>query len=132
MEVASDVLGDLKTAYVDKTIVKKLDEHKPLEDLDALNLIGGVFSAGYQAKRKHLALANPFNDFYAEEKKESRRDAYSKLTSKKLADTLNEEYARSQLLGKSAWQNEDFQKLMLEVAARWVADNKRKRVKLEF
>ena len=75
MKVASDVLGDLKTAYVDKTIVKKLDEHKPLEDLDALNLIGGVFSAGYQAKRKHLALANPFNDFYAEEKKESRRDA---------------------------------------------------------
>lgn len=77
-------------------------------------------------------MANPFNDFYAEEKKESRRDAYSKLTSKKLADALNEEYARSQLLGKSAWQNEDFQKLMLEVTARWVADNKRKRVKLEF
>lgn len=132
MKVASDVLGDLKVAYVDKTIINKLDNHKPLEDMDALNLIGGVFSAGYQAKRKHLALANPFNAFYAEEKKESRRDAYSKLTSKKLADTLNEEYARSQLLGKSAWQNEDFQKLMLEVTARWVADNKRKRVKLEF
>ena len=132
MKVASDVLGDLKVTYVDKTIVKKLDEHKPLEDLDALNLIGGVFSAGYQAKRKHLALANPFNDFYAEEKKESRRDAYSKLTSKKLADALNEEYARSQIMGKSAWQNEDFQKLMLEVANRWAEDNKRKRVKLEF
>lgn len=132
MKVASDVLGDLKVAYVDKTIINKLDNHKPLEDMDALNLIGRVFSAGYQAKRKHLALANPFNDFYAEEKKESRRDAYSKLTSKKLADTLNEEYARSQIMGKSAWQNEDFKKLMLEVAARWVADNKRKRVKLEF
>ena len=132
MKVASDVLGDLKTAYVNKTIVKKLDEHKPLEDLDALSLIGGMFTAGYQAKRKHLALANPFNDYYAKDKKESRRDAYSKLTSKKLADVLNEEYARSQLLSKSAWQNEDFQKLMLEVAARWVADNKRKRVKLEF
>lgn len=132
MKVASDVLGDLKVAYVDKTIINKLDNHKPLEDMDALNLIGGVFSAGYQAKRKHLALANPFNDYYAEEKKETRRDAYSKLTSKKLADALNEEYARSQLLNKSAWQNEDFQKLMLEVAARWVADNKRKRVKLEF
>lgn len=132
MKVASDVLGDLKVAYVDKTIVKKLDEHKPLEDLDALNLIGGVFSAGYQAKRKHLTLANPFNDYYAEEKKENRRDAYSKLTSKKLADALNEEYARSQLLNKSAWQNKDFQKLMLEVANRWAEDNKRKRVKLEF
>ena len=132
MKVASDVLGDLKVAYVDKTIINKLDNHKPLEDMDALNLIGGVFSAGYQAKRKHLALANPFNDYYAEEKKETRRDAYSKLTSKKLADALNEEYARSQLLNKSAWQNEDFQKLMLEVTARWVADNKRKRVKLEF
>lgn len=91
-----------------------------------------MFSAGYQAKRKHLTLANPFNDYYAEEKKENRRDAYSKLTSKKLADALNEEYARSQLLNKSAWQNEDFQKLMLEVAARWAADNKTKRVKLEF
>ncbi len=132
MKVASDVLGDLKVAYVDKTIINKLDNHKPLEDMDALNLIGGVFSAGYQAKRKHLALANPFNDYYAEEKKENRRDAYSKLTSKKLADALNEEYARSQLLGKSAWQNEDFQKLMLEVANRWAEDNKRKRVKLEF
>ena len=91
-----------------------------------------MFSAGYQAKRKHLALANPFNDYYAEEKKENRRDAYSKLTSKKLADALNEEYARSQLLNKSAWQNKDFQKLMLEVANRWAEANKRKRVKLEF
>ena len=72
-----------------------------------------MFTAGYQAKRKHLALANPFNDFYANEKRESHKDTYRKLTSKKLADALNEEYARSQLLGKSAWQNEDFQKLML-------------------
>lgn len=132
MKVASDVLGDLKVAYVDKTIINKLDNHKPLEDMDALNLIGGVFSAGYQAKRKHLALANPFNDYYAEEKKENRRDVYSKLTSKKLADALNEEYARSQLLGKPAWQNEDFQQLMLEVANRWADANKKKRVKLEF
>lgn len=132
MKVASDVLGDLKVACVDKTIINKLDNHKPLEDMDALNLIGGVFSAGYQAKRKHLALANPFNDFYAEEKKESRRDAYSKLTSKKLADALNEEYAQSQIMGKAAWQNEDFQKLMLEVAARWADANKKKRVRLEF
>lgn len=45
MKVASDVLGDLKIAYVDKTIIKKLDDYKPLEDLDALNLIGGgIFS----------------------------------------------------------------------------------------
>ena len=132
MKVASDVLGDLKTAYVDKTVVKKLDEHKPLEDLDALNLIGGVFSAGYQAKRKHLALANPFNDYYAKDKKESRREVLSKLTSKKLADTLNEEYARSQLLNKSPWQNQDFQQLMLEIATRWAIANKSKRVKLEF
>ncbi len=132
MKVASDVLGDLKTAYVDKTVAKKLDEHKPLEDLDALNLIGGVFSAGYQAKRKHLALANPFNDYYAKDKKESRREVLSKLTSKKLADTLNEEYARSQLLNKSPWQNQDFQQLMLEIATRWAIANKSKRVKLEF
>lgn len=132
MKVASDVLGDLKTAYVDKTVVKKLDEHKPLEDLDALNLIGGVFSAGYQAKRKHLALANPFNDYYAKDKKESRREALSKLTSNKLADALNEEYAKSQLLNKLPWQNQDFQQLMLEIATRWAIANKSKRVKLEF
>lgn len=45
MKVASDVLGDLKVAYVDKTIINKLDNHKPLEDMDALNLIGGgIFS----------------------------------------------------------------------------------------
>ncbi|HJF87711.1 MAG TPA: hypothetical protein K8V88_09780 [Companilactobacillus farciminis] len=112
--------------------MKKLDDHKPLEDLDALNLIGGVFSAGYQAKRKKLSLADPFHDYHAEEKKEPVQESYSKLTSRKLADALNEEYARSQLMGKSAWSNPDFQKLMMEVATRWVAANKRKRVKLEF
>lgn len=133
MKVASDVLGDLKIAYVDKSIVKKLDDHKPLEDLDALNLIGGgIFSAGYQAKRKKLSLADPFHDYHAEEKKEPVQESYSKLTSKKLADALNEEYARSQLMGKSAWSNPDFQKLMLEVATRWAAANKRKRIRLEF
>lgn len=72
MKVASDVLGDLKVTYVDKTIVKKLDEHKPLEDLDALNLIGGVFSAGYQAKRKHLALANLLTTFTRKRKKKAK------------------------------------------------------------
>ena len=77
-------------------------------------------------------MANPFNDYYAKDQKENRREALSKLTSKKLADALNEEYARSQLMNKSPWQNQDFQKLMLEVAARWVAGNKRKRVRLEF
>ncbi|MDE7049612.1 MAG: hypothetical protein K2O75_01890 [Lactobacillus sp.] len=132
MKVASDVLGDLKIAYVDKSIVKKLDDHKPLEDLDALNLIGGVFSAGYQAKRKKLSLADPFHDYHTEEKKEPVQESYSKLTSKKLSDALNEEYARSQLMNKSAWSNPDFQKLMMEVATRWVAANKRKRVRLEF
>ena len=52
MKVASDVLGDLKTAYVDKTIVKKLDEHKPLEDLDVLNLIGGGIFSRLSSKKK--------------------------------------------------------------------------------
>ena len=52
MKAASDVLGDLKTAYVDKTIVKKLDEHKPLEDLDALNLIGGGIFSRLSSKKK--------------------------------------------------------------------------------
>ena len=54
------------------------------------------------------------------------------MTSKKLADDLNEEYARSQLMGKSVWDNPDFQKLMMEVATRWAVANKHKRVRLEF
>ena len=56
MKVASDVLCDLKIAYVDKSIVKKLDDHKPLEDLDALNLIGGgIFSRLSGQKEETLA-----------------------------------------------------------------------------
>lgn len=50
MKVASDVLGDLKVAYVDKTIINKLDNHKPLEDMDALNLIGGYFQPAIRQK----------------------------------------------------------------------------------
>ena len=50
MKVASDVLGDLKVAYVDKTIINKLDNHKPLEDMDALNLIGGCFQPAIRRK----------------------------------------------------------------------------------
>ena len=53
MKVASDVLGDLKIAYVDKSIVKKLDDHKPLEDLDALNLIGGYFQPAIRRKERN-------------------------------------------------------------------------------
>lgn len=55
MKVASDVLGDLKSAYVDKTIVKKLDNHKPLEDMDALNLIGGGVFSRLSGKKKALS-----------------------------------------------------------------------------
>lgn len=56
MKVASDVLGDLKIAYVDKSIVKKLDDHKPLEDLDALNLIGGYFQQAIRPKGRNYRL----------------------------------------------------------------------------
>lgn len=52
MKVASDVLGDLKVAYVDKTIINKLDNHKPLEDMDALNLIGGGIFSRLSGKKK--------------------------------------------------------------------------------
>lgn len=56
MKVASDVLGDLKVAYVDKTIINKLDNHKPLEDMDALNLIGGgIFSRLSGQKEETIA-----------------------------------------------------------------------------
>lgn len=61
MKVASDVLGDLKIAYVDKSIVKKLDDHKPLEDLDALNLIGGgYFQQAIRPKGRNYRLPIPF------------------------------------------------------------------------
>ena len=56
MKVASDVLGGLKIAYVDKSIVKKLDEHKPLEDLDALNLIGGYFQQAIRLSERSYHL----------------------------------------------------------------------------
>lgn len=56
MKVASQVLGDLKVAYVDKTIIKKLDDHKPLEDLDALNLIGGYFQQAIRPKGRNCRL----------------------------------------------------------------------------
>lgn len=56
MKVASDVLGDLKTAYVDKTIVNKLDKHRPLEDLDVLNLIGGGVFSRISSKKKALGI----------------------------------------------------------------------------
>ena len=61
MKVASDVLGDLKVAYVDKTIINKLDNHKPLEDMDALNLIGGgYFQPAIRPKERNYRLPIPF------------------------------------------------------------------------
>lgn len=60
MKVASDVLGDLKVAYVDKTIINKLDNHKPLEDMDALNLIGGYFQPAIRPKGRNYRLPIPF------------------------------------------------------------------------
>ena len=60
MKVASDVLGDLKTAYVDKTVAKKLDEHKPLEDLDALNLIGGGIFSRLSGEKEAPSIGQPF------------------------------------------------------------------------
>lgn len=59
MKVASDVLGDLKVAYVDKTIINKLDEHRPLEDLDALNLIGGGIFSRLSSKKKAFGIGQP-------------------------------------------------------------------------
>ncbi|WP_297582694.1 hypothetical protein [uncultured Lactobacillus sp.] len=56
MKVASDVLGDLKVAYVDKTIINKLDNHKPLEDMDALNLIGGGIFSRLSGEKKALSI----------------------------------------------------------------------------
>lgn len=132
MRVASDVLGSLKSAYVDKGIAKKLDDHEALDDLDVLKLIGGVFSAGYVSKRKHLSLADPFHSFSAKEVQESINHDYSKLTPVKLAEALNETYAQSHILNKNVWQEAEFQQLMLEVAYRWQKQAKNRKVRLEF
>ena len=73
MKVASDVLGDLKSAYVDKTIVKKLDEHKPLEDLDALNLIGGYFQPAIKQKESTQHWLIPLMIFMLRRKEKVKR-----------------------------------------------------------
>lgn len=69
MKVASDVLGDLKVAYVDKTIINKLDEHRPLEDLDALNLIGGYFQPAIKQKESIWHWPTPLTIFMRKRKK---------------------------------------------------------------
>ena len=48
--------------------------------------------------------------------------------SRELIDTPR----RSTNYGHRGMQNQDFQQLMLEIAARWAIANKSKRVKLEF
>ena len=55
MKVASDVLGDLKFPSVNKPTLNNLDNNKPLEDMDALNLIGGGIFSRLSGQKKALS-----------------------------------------------------------------------------
>ena len=46
-----DLVNELKRFAVDPTIIDKLDNHVPLNDLDSLKLIQQLYNVGYQAIR---------------------------------------------------------------------------------
>lgn len=131
MRVARDIVGSLEGAYVDKGIIKKLDKHEALGDLDVCKLIGGMFSAGYMAKRKNLHLADPFNSYRTEETREERISKLHNLSDVRLAQSLNEQYAHNQIIKRNPWSDEEFQHLMMELANRW-QQRASKQAKLDF
>ncbi|CPR78040.1 Uncharacterised protein [Chlamydia trachomatis] len=55
-----DLVNDLKRFAVDPTIIDKLDNHVPLNDLDSLKLIQQLYNVGYQAHKNRVEFSNPF------------------------------------------------------------------------
>ena len=55
-----DLVNDLKRFAVDPTIIDKLDNHVPLNDLDSLKLIQQLYNVGYQAHKSRVEFSNPF------------------------------------------------------------------------
>lgn len=55
-----NLVNDLKRFAVDPTIIEKLDNHVPLNDLDSLKLIQQLYSVGYQAHKSQVEFSNPF------------------------------------------------------------------------
>lgn len=49
-----DLVNDLKRFAVDPTIIDKLDNHIPLNDLDSLKLIQQLYNVGYQAHKSRV------------------------------------------------------------------------------
>lgn len=55
-----DLVNDLKRFAVDPTIIDKLDNHVPLNDLDSLKLIQQLYNVGYQAHKSRVEFSDPF------------------------------------------------------------------------
>ena len=55
-----DLVNDLKRFAVDPTIIDKLDNHIPLNDLDSLKLIQQLYNVGYQAHKSRVEFSNLF------------------------------------------------------------------------
>ena len=55
-----DLVNDLKRFAVDPTIIDKLDNHVPLNDLDSLKLIQQLYNVGYQDHKSRVEFSNPF------------------------------------------------------------------------
>lgn len=56
-----NLVNDLKQFAVDPTIIDKLDNHVPLNDLDSLKLIQQLYNVGYQAHKSRAEFSNPFS-----------------------------------------------------------------------
>lgn len=50
-----NLVNDLKRFAVDPTIIDKLDNHVPLNDLDSLKLIQQLYNVGYQAHKSRAS-----------------------------------------------------------------------------
>lgn len=60
MALDSSLIRDLKTFAVDPGILKKLEEHTALNDLDVNKLIQQLYNVGFQAHKSRVAFTNPF------------------------------------------------------------------------
>lgn len=54
------LVSDLETFAVDPRIMRKLDEHDVLDDLDILKLIQQLYTVGWKAHQSKVEFNNPF------------------------------------------------------------------------
>ena len=60
MALDSLLIRDLKRFAVDPGILKKLENHTALNDLDVNKLIQQLYNVGFQAHKSHVTFSNPF------------------------------------------------------------------------